>query len=569
VTSERDQTILLARTFFSRMFESDLMPPGLPQVRLVVSVVAFLAAPSLILPLLLMKKYVWLWTPETLRIAMAQDRTMALLLSMTATAFITLVIWENVFPDRRDSRALGVLPIRPRSFVLARLSAIIALFAVLFLLTTAMSSVAFGVLAAMTRLSEGFVRVAIAHFVSVAAAEAFIFFGIVAVQCALMSLAGPTAAHRLAVVLQILLIVTVLQMPMVLPGGASFVVDTHGVPGWAGTVSASLLAPLWFLSLYQVVIGSPYEGVAHLSRAAALLGAVTPVAALGFYAASYRRLTRLAIEGRPMPRSNRTPRLRTAVGSISHALSFTQPGAAVCAFTIRTLVRSRQHRMLLAVWIGVALALTISAALPLVVRLGWAAFDTPRGSLLVGPLIFAALIQTGMRTLFAIPVEIKANWAFRVREPLRLNEAVAGGSAALIVCGVLPPVLLAFVSAGWLWSFAVGIKHAIFCGALAMLLVQVLMRRADRLPFTCTYTPGTAHISRLWPLYLTVFTTFTYGMANLEPDLFHRPKAFVIYLAVIGVLALVLWWWRVHETKQLLRLRFEEEPADGLTLVSF
>jgi len=36
VISEREQTHLLARTFFSRMFESDLMPPGLPQVRLVV-----------------------------------------------------------------------------------------------------------------------------------------------------------------------------------------------------------------------------------------------------------------------------------------------------------------------------------------------------------------------------------------------------------------------------------------------------------------------------------------------------------------------------------------------------
>ena len=59
---------------------------------------------------------------------MAQDRTMALLLSMTATAFVSLVIWENIFPDRRDSRILGVLPLRARSFVIARLFAILALF---------------------------------------------------------------------------------------------------------------------------------------------------------------------------------------------------------------------------------------------------------------------------------------------------------------------------------------------------------------------------------------------------------------------------------------------------------
>ncbi|MBA2306450.1 MAG: hypothetical protein H0W08_28000, partial [Acidobacteria bacterium] len=483
--SERRQTLVLARSFFSRMFESDLMPPGLPQVRLVISVVAFLGAPSLVLPLLLMKKYVWLWTPDALRLAMAQDRTMALLLSMTATAFITLVIWENIFPDRRDSRALGVLPIRVRSFVLARLSAIIGLFAVLFLLTTALSSITFGVLGAMTRLPEGFVRVAVAHFLSIAGAEAFVFFGILTVQCALMSLAGPRVAHRLAVVLQIILIVTVLQMPMVLPPGSSFAINHQGVPGWSATLSAPLLAPLWFLALYQTLIGAPYEGTAHLARAAGALGILTPLAALAFFAASYRRLTRLAMEGRPMPRHNRGPRPGGAVAAVSHALTSTQPGAAVCAFTMRTLVRSRQHRMLLAVWIGVALALTISAALPMAVRLGWAAFDAPRGSLLVGPLIFAALIQTGMRSLFAIPVEIRANWAFRLREPLRLDEAVAGTAAALMICGVVPPVLLAFTSAAWLWGAAVGIKHAILCGAMAMLLVQVLMRGADRVPFTC------------------------------------------------------------------------------------
>ena len=37
VISEQRQTQLLARTFFSRMFESELMPAGLPQVQLVVS----------------------------------------------------------------------------------------------------------------------------------------------------------------------------------------------------------------------------------------------------------------------------------------------------------------------------------------------------------------------------------------------------------------------------------------------------------------------------------------------------------------------------------------------------
>lgn len=567
--SEREQTRLLARTFFSRMFESDLMPPGLPQVRLVISVISFLAAPSLVLPLLLMKKYVWFYTEPEVRLAMSQDRTMALLLSMTATAFITLVIWENVFPDRRDSRTLGVLPLRNRSFVFARLTAIVMLFSLLFLLTTAMSSLAFAVLGSMTYLPDGFARVAVAHFLSVASAEAFIFFGILAVQCALLNMAGPVAAHRLAVVLQIVLIVTVLQMPMVLPPGSSFVLDANGTPGWAQTISASALPPLWFLSLYQGLIGGAYPGTMHLAWLAAGLGTLAPLLAIAFYAASYRRLTRLAIEGRPVPRSLRLPLSSRLVTAATRVFTSASAAAAVCAFTIRTLGRSRQHRMLLAVWIGVALALTISASVQIVVRLGWSAFAEPRASLLAGPLIFAALIQTGMRSLFAIPVEFKANWTFRLREPVRLAPALSGAAASLIICGVIPPAVVAFVYATALWGMATGVMHAIFCAVLGIGLVQLLMRGADKLPFTCTYTPGTAQIGKLWPLYLTAFSLFSYSMADLESTLLRNPRSFAVAVAVFAVIALVLWILRVRDAKLLPHLRFDEEPPIRLTLVSF
>ena len=44
------QVRLLARTFFVRLFESDLMPPGLPQVQLVIWSVVLVATPTLTLP---------------------------------------------------------------------------------------------------------------------------------------------------------------------------------------------------------------------------------------------------------------------------------------------------------------------------------------------------------------------------------------------------------------------------------------------------------------------------------------------------------------------------------------
>jgi hypothetical protein len=569
VIDERKQAAILARTFFSRMFESDLMPPGMPQVQIIVSVFAFIAAPSLILPLWLLKKYVVPPPRELMLAMMASDRTMALLLSMTATAFITLAIWENIFPDRRDSRNLGVLPVRARSFVIARLYAIVVVFAIVFLGTTAISSVGFGIVGSMAGLSEGMITRTLSHFLAVAAAEAFVFFGIVAVQCALLSVTGPSAAHKVAVVLQILLIVAVLQMPLVLPTLSNFVLDGDGVPRWSGLVSASVLPPLWFLSLYQALIGQAYAGTDHLVRLASVLGGLMPLFALGLYAGSYRRLTRLAIEGQPVPAEQRAPLASRLVGAASRAFTSVPSAAGVCAFTIRTLVRSRQHRMLIAVWIGVALALTISAALPMIVRFGVVAFDRPHSALLAGPLIFAALIQTGMRSLFAIPVEIKANWTFRLREPLELAPALSGAAAAMILCGVVPPAGLAFLTGALLWGVGIGVKHAIFCGVLATGFSQFLMRGVDRVPFTCTYTPGTAHIGKLWPLYLTMFSVATYGMASLEEEILGTHQGFLITVFIFGIIAATLAWFRLREARQVITLRFEEEPGDGLTLVHF
>jgi hypothetical protein len=55
------QVRLLARTFFVRLFESDLMPPGLPQVQLVIWSVVLVATPALTLPAVFIQKYTRLW----------------------------------------------------------------------------------------------------------------------------------------------------------------------------------------------------------------------------------------------------------------------------------------------------------------------------------------------------------------------------------------------------------------------------------------------------------------------------------------------------------------------------
>lgn len=565
--THRAQVALLARTFFSRMFESDLLPAGMPQTQIVFSALVFLAGPALALPVLLAKKYIGR-PPEMVHAAMAQDRALILLLAMLASAMVTLVLWEKAFPDRRDCRTLGVLPIAPNTFVVARLTSLVGLFLLLFGTSAALWASSLGTIHAVFGAPGGFVRNVIGQFIAIAGIEAAVFFGIIGVQCAIVSAVGPTLAQRLAVIMQMLIVVLTLQLPMLLPPRDAFRLAEGVAPGWVQPAILWPLPSMWFMALHDLVATGGYPESRVAAVAAAASAGVVPMLALAFYAASYRRLTRLAIEGRPAsPRDSRrslTQRLTAAATrGASHAAT-----SGVCAFAIRTLARSQQHRMLLSIWIGLAVALTISTLLPLFVRWQPGALDRPGAAVLVVPLIFIALIATGLRMLYALPTEIKANWIFRLAEPAKPASAIAGATAAIMVCGVLPAVLLALVMASWLWGIVAGIQHALLCAVLGALLTQALMGGTDKIPFTCTYVPGKARVTNFWPAYLIAFSTFTAGMATAAAAVLGTAAPFLLMIAILLVITLALWWSRMRANALLTGLRFQEEEEDRPTLLS-
>lgn len=557
------QTRLLARTFFTRLFESELMPPGLPQVQLLVGVVAFLAAPALLMPIFLIKKYMWIRSPVLLHATMAQDRTLALIFCMLATALVTLAIWENIFPDRRDSRHLAVLPIPMRSFVVARLAALGALFAIVCLATMALLSLSFGL---MVSLFGGgfFPAIVLRQFVVFAGAEGFVFFGIIALQCLVLSAAGPATARQVTLLIQIALTVAAMQIFVALPPSEAFVPDATGTPPWVESPLASIMPPLWFIALYECMAGT-CGAMRPLALLAAVLGTATPVMAVLLYALSYRRLTRLAVEGRTVSRRPAESWMSRAFTWLATRVAVSPISIAVCLFTIRTLGRSRQHRMLLAAWIGLALALIVPSMLSLLSR---GAVPQPHPAVLVAPLIISALTLAGMRMLIALPVEIKANWTVKLREPVRLTDALHGVASAFAILGVLPAAVVAAVSAGFLWGPLLGLQHALFCALVGLITVEVLMRGVDKIPFTCTYCPGKARIGKLWPAYLTAFSFFTYVAAVAEASLLRYPRAYGIAAAMLGLTLATLVWLRHRDTTRLVSLRFEEEPLDALTVMS-
>src|SRR5688500_6919021 len=104
------------------------MPPGLPQTQVVIWGIALFCAPGYLLSFRSAIKYdqVSRFSPQRLADAILFDQLIFVTFGMMWLGLVALIVWEGVYPDRRDARILGVLPLRTRTFVVGRVTALAA-----------------------------------------------------------------------------------------------------------------------------------------------------------------------------------------------------------------------------------------------------------------------------------------------------------------------------------------------------------------------------------------------------------------------------------------------------------
>jgi hypothetical protein len=553
------QTRLLARAFFTRLFESDLMPDGLPQVQLIIWGMLLAATPNTAYAIFALLKYNRAQFLMPLGPEFDVDRLILITLSMIAIGVVGLVVWDGVFPDRRDVRVLGVLPIPTHRFVLARLASlgrVLVLFATPLCL---LQSVAFGLTVTGFGAPISRIHGITAHFATVALACVFVFSALITAQCLLLLLFGRRAAQAASVTFQVLFAVGLVQLLYFLPelgrmlraGGASH----QELP----TLAA--LPPTWFFGLYEQLAGTAGANSAALGRLAVELTIGATIAAVVLYAASYDRLSQRALEG-VAPRASAfrpTARNRWLAGVVNRPVSH-----AVRAFTIRTLFRSRTHRMMFAVYGGFALAIILSSGVSIALRNGGAGFWQPGISMMSMPLVAQFLLLIAVRAIVAIPSEPKARWVFRVCEPADRQAAVSGARDAMMLLVVLPTTAFALVQGVVFWTLSAALSHAAFTFVLGRLLAEILISRTGKLPFACTYFRGNSRIFSLWPIYLLAFFFYTVVFAVIDRALSSRPGKLAWFCLAATVAAEIIVLYRRHVLKTLPALRFEEEDPQAI-----
>jgi hypothetical protein len=563
-SGERRQFRTLVRLFAYRFFDTDILSIRGDISSLLSQFAALMMALSFIIALKTVMKY-WLAYSElpAARVATLAwaDQEFLISTTMAVAGIVTLLVWDALFPDRRDSLILGAMPVRIRTIFVAKIA---ALAVALLLSAGAVNSFTglFYPFAIFDRAAGiiGAVRSLAAYWVAMILAAAFVFLALISVQ----GLAIHALPHRLFLrassVIQAAAFFAVLMLYFLMPPLASpAALHNPGNAAWY-----AVLAPYWFLGLFQVMRGSAEPAFGALAeRALAGLGVVLVLAAVA-YALAYARHIRRLVEQPGIIRARRTvpsPWARLA----ARGLSRRPLEGAILAFVIRTLARSRQHRMIMALYAGMGLTYVfsqIAAALYRPLAFG-AALEREKTELGI-PLILMFFVILGLRVCFSIPVELRANWLFRLTDPFASGAYLGAARKTLIAFGVAPALFVSAVAYAAVWPASRALGHVVFLMACGLLVIELSLARFAKVPFTCSYLPGSANLKLMFGVYWALLMAVSELATSFEREALKSPSAYAKLMLVLSI----AWLWAHRRArgarKRVAALTFEERPEPAV-----
>jgi hypothetical protein len=462
----------------------------------------------------------------------APDKYFFICLSMAVAGVVTAVKWDKILPDSQDYLNLAPLPLRPRSIVLANAAAIAIAVLVFAVDVNGSSTILFpAIVGAYANQGLGaIVKFAAAHAVCLTLASLFAFCTVFALL-GILSIVLPRETFRACsswvrggvLIGSVMLLPTNMHAPM-----------------------ARYLPPMWFLGLYQELMGRANPLIAQLARNAleAFTGAVFLMAAT--YALTYRRSFAGILEsGRPPSQQ------RILAAALAFLDLFSRRANAfdrAChRFIVRAILRSDPHRMCIAVAAGFGWLLAFAQI-----------SSGSQASQLEAPLMVAYLLILGLRLAFEIPASVPSNWIFRSVLDARSHQTIA--ATRRVVLSFLVPVALApaFALAWTQWGIGVAIVHTLYVLALSLCLSELLLAGYRKIPLTCPMPGFRDNLLALCVIQVVGFALFTQFGASLEQWMFLQPWRFLL----VPLAMAAAWFWN---RRRIAQAREAGELDESLT----
>jgi hypothetical protein len=469
--------------------------------------------------------------------------------TMLVMGLFAVLSWDSTFPDRRDVLVLAPLPVRARTVFLAKVAALGAALGLTTAALNALPGVTWGLFVFPAPRSGllGPFRALAAYWIAALAGAAFIFCSVLAIQ----GIAGqlPRCWYlRLSAILQIAVFCAIL--------GTYFLQPSLSTP-WAfadahNQARLAWLPSYWFLGLLQFLNGAATRGVAPLAGRA-VLGLLAAALAAGttFLLAYFRTLRKIVEE------PDIVPGARGGVWLPHFGRPF---DTAIVRFSIRTLLRSRQHRIILAFYLGIGFAtlILLGEAIKHDDRLADVAAAQVSTPMLLASVLMLACWVMGTRAVFALPLELRANWIFRIVPLPGPPQCLRAARRALVALSVVPLCAISAAIYLWAWPWRPVAEHLLVLALFGAVLCEVCLQNFQKIPFTCSYLPGKSRVHMaamgIYPLIL--------GMAMgviWETRALNDPVRYAEMIAALAAAAVVAGWSSARLARSdEASMRFEE-----------
>jgi hypothetical protein len=561
---ERRQFRALVRLFAYRFFDTDILSVRGDLSSLLSQFAALLAALSLVLALATSPKYAGLYqhlTADQLYAAAWADQEFLISTSMAIIGVFSLILWDALFPDRRDCMILGPMPVRIRDVFAAKLAALGAALGLAAVAANCFTGLVCPFL--IVPGASGIVDAArdfAAFWLVIALASLFVFLLLLAVQGVALHLLPHDLYQRWSSLIQTAAFFAVLTLYFLAPPLAS----PHSLAAPENRLWYALVPSYWFFGLFQVLTGSSNAAVHALARRAVGGVGLSALVAATTYTLACARQMRRAVE-----QSGISPSRRVLMPwrGIARVLAHGAPERGILVFIGRTLARSRQHRLLLAVYAGMGMAYVFSQVAYVLYHFQATRYGAVEGraeTALGLPLILLFFLIIGLRVSFSIPMELRANWLFRLTDASSRDAYLGATRKTLVLMALAPVVAIAtpIYLTVWPWPRALG--HTAFLAVFGLLIIELALTGFAKVPFTCSYLPGKANLKIMFGVYWGLLIIVSEIVTDVEQRALRQISGYAwlmgITLAAWLLAALRGRWARAR----IPALSFEEQPEPAL-----
>jgi hypothetical protein len=446
-----------------------------------------------------------------------------------------VLMWDSTFPDKRDAMVLGSLPVLPRTILMAKISASSSVLGIAIVALNFASSVGMSIVFGGT--SNGMIRFFLAWWFTLVASSAFLYGLVLAIQGLGALLLPRRLFLRVSAFLQLstfgLILTGRFLQPWLMTFSELTSPENHTLLAWSPT--------FWFFALLNYLNGTlPVELQWVANRAWMSLGLVLTAAVFSL-ALCYLHTLKKIVEQPDLDPAASSSRSRLRLGGSLQS--------AIALFCFRSLTRSRQHRVALAFYWSIVIAIALSIARQI-------ATEPPEPvslGLIMPTMIMMSFAVVGLRGVFSLPISLKANWILRITQLRPTSDYIAATRRSLQLFAVLPVLLVSATLSMHFRPMGQAWQHLAFLALFGCILVELSLIHFDKVPFTCSFIPGKTNIQVIFWGAAFVFLILGLLFGAYELQALQHPREYLVLMALSAAIIIVLWIYnRIHARTAVL-----------------